>query len=205
MQLNIIDPNICPHFYKSTCIESTKIVNVNTYVAGNFCGITCKNRGGPYLGKQLTLQEEDVWRKELLHYTSFHSMAKVKERYGVGVSVIVPEFYKEVLKIFSSVLSEKWVRSVGMSGSCLIEGRNPKDVDVVLLVNDYRAFMDYKDQYELPTHILDKKADIFGRSTASGPFMYLDLTTFNLNTSSFYKIDKLDSRINQVIFTQMPT
>ena len=188
----------CPHRIGSTCAAATEATGTHVIVTDPVCRLTCPKYGGPAGGGPLP-DDGGKWAHAMLRYAWGTSLAKVADRYARPFDVWVPDaIAAEVRSAYAAVAARPWCDGLGLTGSVLSRRADHRDVDVVLLVNDVRAYLGERAGLALPTTIAGLKVDTFVRTRRAGWFLLLDLADLKLYRSGAYNLASVDPRITVV-------
>lgn len=204
MELDILQPPPCEHLHKGTCILASDILGTQILVTAPVCNVTCQKKlNGPYCGRQLSDQQLGEWAKGMLGYAWANpfqnAVQKVAQRYAKPFDVHIPEIAADVRREFAPVMEHPWAKSLALTGSILSKDAGmPKDLDVLLVVNDMRAFVDDRPTLEYSRTINGLRVDLFASQNQHTFFMALDLSSNTLYKSGLYNIREIDPRITVV-------
>jgi hypothetical protein len=197
MILNVLQTVNCSHRFGSHCLAATAATGTPIVVTDPVCNSTCKLNGGPMGGKPLP-DDGGKWAAKMLKYSWGSGMAKVTARYAKPFDVAIPPNVDQIKKAFAHVTSQKWCNGMGLTGSILSPNISHKDIDIVLFVNDVRAYLKARKQIDFPKDIDGLKCDIFIKTRRESWFLTLDLRDMKLYRSGIYNLRNVDEKIKIV-------
>ena len=176
--LDVLRPVVCPHLHRGVCVAASAAAGVRVDVTPPVCNVTCERTGGPYQGRAAT--DPAGWAAAM-SFGHLNSARKVLDRYD-GVTAAVPAVAADVVAAFAPALAGRpWYVGLGLTGSAVFAGHAPRDLDVVVLVSDYRAWLDDQPTLSLPAEVMGLKVDLWARTLPiRGPFAVLRLDDLTL-------------------------
>jgi hypothetical protein len=200
----------------SYCLEASSctgtLVPVTPDVCENTCklGIPAKFSGGPYLGRQITVQNKNLWLTNMVDYQAGRNkMHKTRTFWSMGRVMGFPamadptqEFSSEVNNDFTVFIQNQGlsdlITGIGLAGSSLLDGNIPKDIDVIVVVSQLTSWIDFinnppNGSFSWPSKIGSSLSngntpnyDVFVHGSFESVHMMLDINKNILYTNAVY-------------------
>ena len=201
MELDVLQYPPCPSLVDGKCVTATQLCGVEVEVTAPVCNVTCKMYG-PYCGQPAT--DLEAWKKKML-FGHRNSVSKVWREYGpdsAGNTIVRPAIADEIIKALAVYIQAGYILGVGLTGSAIFQGKTPTDIDPVLIVGDYREWLETVAPAIIPTlpeTIGGLKADYWVKTMPIvGPFAVLNLLTSEVYIPPTYKILGYEAPIQPV-------